>query len=315
MKPAFLFLTLLLTGSLLFAQNKNYKNEIGFQTDNDGFLGTGSDRYYTAGNFFYFNHALKVTDTSHLANKVLGFELGQKIFTAHSGATTDIYNVDRPFAGFLYIGAGLNLLYKNESNLKLQVQTGFVGPHGYGMEVQDLIHKVFGFYTPNGWQYQIHDDFEVNTSVQYNRLLLHGDNIDVSLNSYANVGTGQTGAGAGFMLRLGTFNQLFNSISTTSSVSANGKSSPNEVFLYYQPLANFVAYNATIQGSLFESAPAVNEIEKSIEPFVLRQKIGGALASGHWVVDLDVVIETEEAKHMLYDQHQWGSLSVLYRFN
>jgi lipid A 3-O-deacylase len=314
MKPLFLFLTLLLISSLVFAQSKNYKNEIGFQTDNDGFLAQGSDRYYTAGNFLYFNHALKVTDTTHLANKVLGFELGQKIFTAHSGVTTDALNVDRPFAGYLYIASALNLLYKNQSNLKLEAQTGFVGPHSYGMEIQDLIHKVFGFYTPNGWQYQIQNDFEVNVSAQYNRLLLQSDNIDLTANSYVNLGTGLTGAGAGAMLRLGTFNKLYNSISTTSTVSAKNQNTTNELFFYFQPALNYVAYNATVQGSIFESAPAVNEIEKAIEPVFFTQKIGGSLVSGHWVADFSVIFETAEVKNLVHTQHQWGSLSVLYRF-
>src|ERR1700743_290410 len=100
MKTSLLLIFTFLFVSLSYSQNKSYTNEAGFQTDNDGFLARGSDRYYTAGNFLYFNHALKVPDTSHLANKVLGFELGQKIYTPHSGDIPDPITLDRPFAGY-----------------------------------------------------------------------------------------------------------------------------------------------------------------------------------------------------------------------
>jgi lipid A 3-O-deacylase len=319
----FLFLSTILLVGTAFAQTKTYKNEAGFQTDNDGFLGQGSDRYYTAGNFGYFRHALTIKnlDSSSLQNKVLGFELGQKIYTPQSGSIPDPMYIDRPFAGYLYIGSTLNLLYKNESNLKLEVQTGFIGPHSYGQQIQDLIHSTFGFYTPTGWQYQIQDAFQVNLSAAYNRLLTRGQIADLSFNSYVNAGTGLTGAGAGLLARLGKFNQLFNSISTTSTVSSNNRSTPlhnGELFFYYKPSINFVAYDATIQGGLFESQPGTNEVTSTKTPVLFNQQFGGDLAMGHWVIDLSAIVETHETQEMDetgHSTHQWGSLSVMYRFN
>lgn len=296
------------------AQTKSYKNEIGFQTDNDGFLGQGQDRYYTAGNFLYFNHALTLADTNHLANKVLGFEIGQKIYTPQSGLIPAPYYIDRPFAGYLYMGSNLNLLYKNESNLKLEAQLGIVGPGAYGKETQDLIHKTFGFYTPDGWEYQVQNDFEINLSAQYNRLLFRIDNVDMSFNSYVNAGTGFAGAGAGGTIRLGTFNPLYTSVSTVSTVSANGKTAKNELFVYYNPLLNLVAYDATIQGSMFTNSLGQTEIVKSIKPVVLSQQIGGDMVMGHWVVDASAIFQSHNTKSMLKTE-QWGSVSVFYRFN
>ncbi|WP_448699837.1 lipid A-modifier LpxR family protein [Mucilaginibacter sp. AW1-3] len=312
------FITLL-SVSLLFscivvAQSKSYKNEIGFQTDNDGFLGHGQDRYYTAGNFLYFDHALNLTDTNRVANKVLGFEIGQKIYTAQSGLVLNPKFIDRPFAGYLYIGSSLNVLYKNESNLKLDAQAGFVGPHAYGKETQDLIHKTFGFYTPDGWEYQVQNDFELNLSAQYNALLFRIDNIDMSFNSYINAGTGFTGAGGGATIRLGTLNPLYNSISTTSTVTASGKPAKNELFVYYKPLLNLVAYDATIQGSMFTSSTGQSEVVKSIAPVVFSQQIGGALVMGHWVINASATFQSHNTKTMVKTE-QWGSISVLYRFH
>ena len=316
MKFRLLALLFLCFSSLAFAQNKNYKNEIGFESDNDGFLGQGSDRYYTAGNFIYFNHALTVTDTNKLANRVLGFEAGQKIYTPQSGVISGPIYLDRPFAGYLYAGSSINYLYKNQSNLKLEAQIGIVGPNAYGQQIQDLIHKTFGFYTPEGWQYQIQNDFELNLSAQYNALLAHGSNIDLSFASYANLGTGQLGAGAGGMVRFGEFNPLYNSVATSSSVSANRKKGAGkEFFVYYKPLINVVGYNATIQGSMFASTPGVTELTTPIEHFLVTQQAGADLASGHWVVDASALFETRETTIMIHPGHQWGMLTAMYRFN
>jgi len=286
---------------------------MGIQTDNDGYLGQGQDRYYTAGDFLYFNHALNIRDTNKLANKILGFELGQKIYTAQSGIVLAPNYVDRPFAGYLYVGSSLNLLYKNERNLRLEAQLGFVGPHAYGKETQDLIHKTFGFYTPDGWEYQIQNDFELNLSAQYNSLLFRIDQFDMTFNSYANLGTGITGAGLGATFRLGALAPLYNSISTTSTVSASAKPR-KELFLYYKPILNYVAYDATIQGSMFANNPARQEVVRTVEPFVLSQQIGGDLVMGHWVIDASAIFQSHTTKEMIKTE-QWGSLSFLYRFH
>jgi hypothetical protein len=320
MKFIFLLLISVVLFATSFAQTKTYKNEIGFQSDNDGFLGQGSDRYYTAGNFLYFRHALKINAAdSSLKNKVLGFELGQKIYNPQTGAITSFIFVDRPFAAYLYAGSTLNFLYKNESNLKLEAQIGMVGPDAYGEQIQDLIHNTFGFYHPSGWQYQIQDAFQLNLSAEYNRLLTRGKSVDLSLSSYAALGTGQTGAGAGFLLRIGAFNQLFNSVSTGSTVSANGNIKPinnGELFFYLKPMFNVRAYDATVQGGLFDKKDDPNEITSTLNPLLGTLQVGGQLAMGRWVADASATYDTREDKEMVlkHNGHQWGSLTLLYRF-
>lgn len=315
----FLFLPPILFLSIASAQDKPYKNEIGIQSDNDGFLATRSDRYYTAGNFFYFRHALKVSDNSNILNRVLTFELGQKIFNPQSGAVPGAAYIDRPFAGYLYIGSNINLLYKNESSLKIQLRTGYVGPSAGGEEIQDLIHNTFGFYHPYGWQYQIRDAFQLNGSVEYTHLLTRGEAADLSFNSYGNAGTGIIGAGAGFLFRWGRFNQFYNSISTTSTVTTNDHIKPlhnSEFFFYYKPVLNLVVYDATIQGDIFAKAYNADEVTSTPNPVVFGQQVGGSYVKGHWVIDVSATFETREGKEMVHSHwgHQWGSISAMYRF-
>ncbi|WP_295720879.1 lipid A deacylase LpxR family protein [Mucilaginibacter sp.] len=312
-----LFITLVcLLGSIgVFAQTRGH--EFGIQSDNDSYLGQGSDRYYTNGIYFYYRQALKTGDGSNLQNKVLGIELGQKMFNAQSGYVRDANDVDRPFAAYSYLGTTLNLLYKNESTLKLGAQLGLVGPAAGGEPVQKLIHNTFGFYTLNGWQYQIKNDVELNLSAEYNKLLARASWIDLSLASYANLGTGFTGAGAGPLIRLGNFNQLFNSVSTQSTVSATeqtGLLHKHEIFFYYKPQANAVVYDATIQGGLFSNNNSNSqEITKPKNSFVFSQQVGVAFSTSRFTFDVAAIFHTREVKTM-HQSHQWAAVTGVYRF-
>ena len=304
----------------VFAQS--HSTEIGAETDNDSYLLQGSDRYYTDGFFLYYRHALKIKDKDSIKmiNKVLGFEMGQKIFNPQSGSINvngadQPSLVDRPFAAYLYVGSTLNFLYKNESNLKLSAQVGTIGPNAYGKQVQDFVHDNFGFYHPSGWEYQINNEFELNLSAEYNKLLARASWIDFSLNSYVNLGNGFTGAGAGPLLRLGSFNQLFNSVSTQSTVSThqiNGLLHKHELFFYYKPLVNYVAYDATIQGVLFDNHSGL-EITKDKEPFIFSQQFGVAFTTNRFVFDIAAIFHTLDDKEMV-QTHQWGTVTGLYRF-
>ncbi|MGZ3763387.1 MAG: lipid A deacylase LpxR family protein [Mucilaginibacter sp.] len=305
------------------ASAQSHSNEIGAQSDNDSYLAQGSDKYYTDGNFLYFRHALDVKGNSNLQNKVLGFEAGQKLYTPQSGSinfygTDDPRYIDRPFAGYLYVGSTLNLLYKNESNLKIGAQIGVLGPDAFGRPTQNFVHRILGLYKPSGWQYQIDNDLELNLSAEYNKLLTRGSWIDVTLASYANLGNGLTSAGVGPLFRLGDFNQLFNSLSTQSTaIKSNQVTSlhSRELFFYYKPQINLVAYDATVQGSLFGSK-SQNSMEVTLNPerFVLSNQLGVGYSGKRIVLDVAAIFHTKDVKEMV-QSHQWGTVTLLYRFD
>lgn len=306
-----------MTATCTFAQN--HRNEFGAQSDNDSYLGQGSDRYYTDGLYFYFRHALDVKAGDKLKNKVLGFDLGQKIFNPQSGAIPSVNYIDRPFAGYLYAGASMNYLYKNESNLKIGAQLGVIGPASGGRAAQTWVHNNFGFYAPNGWQYQIKNNVVVNFSGEYNKFIARDTAIDLSFASYANLGTGFTGAGVGLLFRLGVFNQLFNSASTQSSVIADNSVVPpnkHEFFLYFKPMANLIGYDATIQGGLFNKKNEAGSLEVTADPqrFVLSNQVGVTYATKRWVVDVAAIFHSKDTKYQQLSE-AWGSATLYYKFD
>ncbi|QQL48461.1 lipid A deacylase LpxR family protein [Mucilaginibacter ginkgonis] len=317
----FLTALLLLLTSYTLTQAQTHSHEMGFQSDNDGYLAQGSDRYYTNGIFVNYRHALTVNAKSKLANKVLGLEIGQKMYNPQSGSVPSALYIDRPFAGYLYAGATLNFLYKNESNLKLGLQAGVIGPASYTKQIQEFIHRTFGFYPPTGWEYQIRNNAVVNLSAEYNKLLYRSGAFDVSLSAYGNAGTGFDGAGVGPMLRLGTFNKLFNSAATQSSSIKNGSAyastAKHELFFYYKPQYNYVGYDATVQGNIFGNSDDTGntpQITGALNHLMFSNQLGGDYTYDRLTIDFSVIFHTKDVKTMV-DAHQWGSIALLYHFN
>lgn len=307
---------------LLFAftaKAQTHSREAGLQTDNDSYLFSGADRYYTDGLFLFYRYALSTAQNPKLQNKVVGFEAGQKIFNPQSGNVPIKEGVDRPFAGYLYAGASLNFLYKNESNFKVSVQVGVIGPASKGEQAQKFVHNTFGFYPINGWQSQIQNAFQVNFSAEYNRLLYRNEeDFDITATGYANVGTGFNGAGVGPLFRLGKLGKLYNSVSTQSTAIIKQNAEQNnkgEFFLHYKPQFNYVAYDATIEGGLFnKKQPNSLEITRVPNRAVFSNQVGVSYVTKRWVIDYTATFTGKIVNPQFFNQ-QWASVTLLYRFN
>jgi lipid A 3-O-deacylase len=308
-----------LLASCLFFKTyaQTYKNEFGFRSDNDSYLAQGSDRYYTNGLFIHFRRALNQQQLKEgLEKKTFEITAGQEIYNPYSGSAPDPARQDRPFAGYLYAGGALNWFYTNESILKASVKIGTTGPNSLAEDGQELLHNTVGFYTLEGWDYQIKNAITLNLSAQYTRLLHRSASnaIDFSFEGYANVGTTFNGAGAGILFRAGGINQLFNSAYTNAVIGNNPKTKAlvkREVFFYAKPQLNVVAYDATIQGSIFNDNDPVTF---GVKPIVFAQQIGFNYSSQRFTFDFGMVFKTKEVKSTA-KAHQYGSISMFYRFN
>jgi hypothetical protein len=316
-KSFFINLLILFTAINSYAQNNSYKNEFGFRTENDSYLAQGQDRYYTNGLSLNFRSAI---DQSKLRNTKLNkviweIEAGQKIFNPQSGSILDINFIDRPFAAYLYGGAGAHFLYNSETNLKLSLHIGTIGPAAKGKEAQAFLHDNFGFYNINGWQWQVNNELGINSSAEFNKLInrFKSGKSDFILSSYLNAGNTFAGAGAGFIVRLGDINPLHSSAITQSTIANNARSeTEKEFFFYAKPMLHFIAYDATIQGGLFrtDKGPVVYDQK----PLVFSQQAGAIFSKNRWTADFSVVFKSREIKSFV-KPHQYGSFALLYRMN
>lgn len=296
---------------------QTYKNEFGFKSDNDSYLAQGSDRYYTNGLFINFRRALDQQQLKPgLEKKVYEISAGQKMYNPISGYAPDPNRHDRPFAGYLYAGGAMSWYYTNESVLKTGIEIGTTGPASLAEDGQELLHNTVGFYELAGWDYQIKNEMAVNLSAQYTKLLHRSSNnaTDFSFEGYANAGSTFSGAGAGILFRAGGINQLFNTAYTNAVIGNNAKTKSlvkKEVFFYAKPQLNFVAYDATLQGSMFNDDSPVTFDTK---PLVFAQQLGFNYSSQRFTFDFGMIFKTKEIKSSA-KAHQYGSISMFYRFN
>jgi hypothetical protein len=311
---SFLFTVIFcLVVSTSFAQS--FKNEFGFKTENDAYLATLNDRYYTNGLFIYFRHAINTEKLSDkIEKKTYEISAGQKMYTPYWGQVPNKEDQDRPFAGYLYAGGAYSVFYKNESVLKTSVELGTVGPNSLAQTAQRFLHKTVGFYTPAGWDYQIKNELAVNFAANYSKLLFRPEDpiVDISGQGYANLGTTFSGLGASVLFRAGKLNQLFNS-AYHNAVIGNSKTkrlNNSEFFFYVKPQLNFVAYDATIQGSLFnDNSP----LTFGVKPIVFEQQFGVNYSSKRFTADFNIIFKTKEVKSVAKAQN-YGGLSLYYRF-
>lgn len=297
------------------AKAQNFKNEFGFKTENDAYLATLNDRYYTNGLFIYYRRAINPQKFGeNIEKKTYEISAGQKMYTPYWGMVAKKEDQDRPFAGYLYAGAAYSVFYKKESVLKTSIELGTVGPHSLAQDAQEFLHKTVGFYTPAGWDYQIKNEVTVNLSASYSKLIHRSsDNaVDFSGQGYANLGTTFNGLGASVLFRAGKLNQLFNSAYHNAVIgdSKTKKINNFEFFFYAKPQLNVVAYDATIQGSLFNND---SPLTFGIKPIVFEQQFGVNYSSKRFTADFNVIFKTKEVKSIAKAQN-YGGLSLFYRF-
>lgn len=312
-----LSLALCLSNFTSKAQSGSYKSEFGFISENDSYLAQGQDRYYTNGLFLKFRTAL---DQSALKNPKLNkviweLEVGQKMYNPLTGSILNPNIIDRPFAAYLYGGGALKFLFNSESNLKLGIQLGTIGPSAKGKEAQELLHKTFGFYEIDGWQWQVNNEFGINSTIEFNKLInrMRSGKTDFSLNSYLNAGNTFAGIGTGILFRAGAINPLHSSASTQSTISNNsGSKTEKEFFFYAKPMLHYIAYDATIEGGMLinDKGPVVFDVK----PLVFSQQAGAVFSKNRWTADFSVIFKSREIKSNA-KPHQYGSLALFYRLD
>jgi lipid A 3-O-deacylase len=300
------------------AQHKMYKNEFGFKSENDSFLATGQDRYYTNGLFISFRRAQKPNvqpDSNNFNKKIIEFSFGQSLYNAQTGAVPNINFVDRPFAAYLYGAVALQYLSAKEISSKFKVEIGTIGPNAYGFEIQDLIHQTFGFYELNGWQYQVNNELglKLEADMLFKTYQSGNKKTDISIPVKATLGNIFTGLSTGVLLRMGNLNPLYHSVATQSNVSTFKEKGvkQQEFYFFLKPIVNIVAYDATIAGGLFSNDKG--PVTFDAKPIIFSQELGLAYAKNRWTVDFSLIFRTKETKTMFY-AHQYGSFDLYYRF-
>lgn len=301
----------------LFSQRK-YSKEINFTNDNDLYVSTKRDRYYSNGMFFSYRF-ISNFNNEKVAKRTYEFQIGHHIYTPFKAVVQSVSLHDRPFAGYLFANIGASNFYKDNSVLKLSTQVGVVGPSAFGKELMDIVHDIYGFTDAVGWKYQIKNAFALNFEATYVKPLISSKSktFDISWYNNAKVGTIFNDISTGLYGRIGfkPLQNLVNSIAFNGNLNRKDSKFNNEaeVFFYVKPLFSYVAYDTTIQGSMFNNDSPVTF---DVKPFKFSTEFGLRFTSNRFNFGYSVFYHSKKLKSVNVPKAVfYGSIQINYQFN
>lgn len=302
----------------VFSQ-RQYSKEFSLINDNDLYISLKQDRYYTNGTFLTYRYLSKKA-TKKTIKKIYNLQIGQLIFAPFTPIVQSITSHDRPFAGYLYGKFGIDYFYSNNSTLKLSSELGILGPNAFASETMEFIHDIYGFQKAIGWKHQIHQALGFNLNIEYTKHLgvSNSKKLDISWFNSAKIGTIFTDISTGLYGRVSFFNPLQNVINSIAFGSnLNNKSTilqnEPEAFFYIKPTISLIGYDATIEGSIFNSTSPVTY---DIEPLKFVTEFGVRFTANNFNFGYSVIYHTKKLKSIRVPEGNfYGSIQVNYQFN
>ncbi|MDX2235996.1 MAG: lipid A deacylase LpxR family protein [Hyphomonadaceae bacterium] len=201
---------------------------LSFVVENDS-LSSGNDRNYTSGVKLAYVAPADVMpdwirDRDGITRPISGSDpdfwgvaIGQSIFTPEDIQSVPPPTDQHPYAGWLY----LQIMMAAEEDTApgvapghldlYELELGIVGPGAQGRQAQRGIHAALGAPDPQGWDFQLEDEFAFALAFErrWRALRLYTDyvpgglELDLTPNAGITLGTLRTEAKAGVALRVG----------------------------------------------------------------------------------------------------------------
>jgi lipid A 3-O-deacylase len=239
-----------LTDNISSFRNINHNSYFRFHYDNDYF--TKTDEYYTQGvTLEYVHPSIKKFLPARLlwkpykTNPQYGVTFNLFAYSPTSTLSDDILYGDRPFSANISLKT---FLIQTDSLHQQQVSTSFsigvMGPAALGNEIHTAIHRWLKNPPPHGWQHQVKNDIILNYQFNYEKNLMRsGSNFFLNSTAEGRLGTLNTKLTGGFNFMAGRFNKRFSPV--------NYQQRKTEYYFYGQSRLNFIGYDASMQGGLF----------------------------------------------------------------
>jgi len=307
------FVLLVLISPFLNGQGL-FSKSFGFVSDNDVFIEINQDQYYTNGLTLSFRFLPK-TKSNKLVKKIFAIEAGQYMYTPSQNFMLRSFYQDRPFAGYLFASFAMEYYYPR-GLLKVVFQGGVLGKASQAENLQKWIHETFGLPPVDGWEFQIKNQVGLNVNLLYFRNIVYAmkKHLDFNLFAQARAGTVFSDVSLGFVSRIGimALNPVFNTVLLNSNLNrGNTGMHVNELFVFVKPQLTFIAFDATIQGSMFNDKSPVTYEAK---PIVASIQVGLKWATRHLDVAYSVSFLSKPIDNPIVKPHKYGSISLVYRF-
>ncbi len=303
---------LLLCSAFAWAQKPA---EIGIISDNDLYSSPINDQYYTNGLEFFYRYLGKRSDDK-VAKKITEFRFGQYIYNPQSVRAGDINVNDRPFAGYLFGEVGINTFYTSETVLKVNFQAGVVGPESYAEQFQEGLHKLFGYPTVKGWQYQITTIPVAQLQAVYSQKIFRETfkkKVDFHLQGEINAGTVWRSVSVGPMARIslrGLLVPMYESALHGATLSRDSEyKNKRDLFLYINPNVQYMNYDATVEGSPFNDDSPVTF---PLIPFRFNADAGIKYRRDNWNFSYSLHYRGKELSNNVITGFYYGSIQLGY---
>ena len=250
--------------------------------ENDALMPSPTDRWYTQGfELRYLSAPLGASaadaiippallDPSPMYQRRYELLFGQEIFTPKDLGVAVPDPTDRPYAGWLYAGAGLYQENANHSLDHFELQLGVVGPASLAQEVQNGFHRLLSQSQPAGWAYQLKNEPGVVLSYEhkwrFGAPIGAGLSVDAIPEVGATVGNVYTYGEVGTFLRLGqNLNADYGPARLRPALSGGSWFDPAQLsgpfgwYLFAGGQVRAVAHNIFLDGNSFVSSPWVRK--------------------------------------------------------
>jgi len=227
--------------------------------------------------------------------------LGQSLFTPKNLTIRPPDPHDRPYAGWLYVGASLLQETGGRMLENAELDFGIVGPGALGKQVQNDFHQFIGVKEAQGWSSQLQQEFGAILSYERLwRLRLVGDNgfgVDIMPQLGASVGNILTYGEAGALLRIGKGLgadygpiRIRPALSGTDYFDADRLDEGKGYYFFAGTQGRVVGRNIFLDGNSFRTSPSVS-----------KKNLVGDVQAGFSVLwskslrlDVTVALRTEE---------------------
>lgn len=298
----------------LIAQQK-FSKEISLVTDNDLYVSSIRDRYYTSGIFLTYRHLAK-KENINLEKLVFEWQIGHKMYTPNKPTIQNILLHDRPFAAYLYGSLNIKRVYIKNQILSTSIQIGSIGPSAKGYELQNALHKLYDYKEVTGWKYQIKNAFGFNLGLEYIKFMTKSSNnkLDVSWMNTLNLGTVFSDLSTGLNLRLSfkPLQKIANSIVFKTNLNNTNTKYKREIesFFYFKPTLRYALYDATLQGSFLSTN---NAVTKELIPFVFDMELGFKFTANRFNFGYIFNYNTSKSKGLKYTYgNKYGTIIINY---
>ena len=278
-----------------------------FHYDNDYF--TKSDEYYSQGITFDFVHpAIKKFPLAKLLWKPFstkpqyGISFNLFGYTPTSILSDSILYGDRPFNSNISLKTFLIQVDEiKHQQISTAFSIGVMGKAALGYEIQYYIHKWTGNPLPHGWEYEIKNDIIINYQLNYEKqLIAAGNNFLLNAAAEARIGTLNDKLSGGFNFMAGRFNKRFTAI--------DNKKRKAEYYFYTQSRVNFIGYDASMQGGLFNRKSPYVIAAADVNRITFQADAGIIVNFRKLYLSYTQSILTKEFRTGKY--HRWGGISV-----